>query len=136
MAARIERDGVEWFARHWEALPIFATLRRRRGDLDAELGAMRSANDPQGLACSLRDMGAGAAAPLWRRLGAVEPAVLIIAGADDPRYVAYGRRLRDSLRRAELVVVPDAGHAAHLEQPATVADALANFLATVDRDSS
>jgi 2-succinyl-6-hydroxy-2,4-cyclohexadiene-1-carboxylate synthase len=136
LAARIERDGSTWFARHWAGLPIFASLRQRREDLDAALAAMRSANDPHGIASSLRDMGAGVAPPLWARLGGVQAPVLILAGADDARYVAYGRRLCASLPRAQLEVVADAGHAAHLEQPAAVAEAFARFLATVDGEST
>ena len=39
-----------------------------------------------------------------------------------------GRRLVDGLRAAELVVVADAGHSVHLEQPETTAAAIAAWL--------
>jgi pimeloyl-ACP methyl ester carboxylesterase len=59
--------------------------------------------------------------PLWDRLGRLELPVTVAAGARDSRYVALARRLADALPRAELVLVPDAGHGLPREAPGAVA---------------
>jgi 2-succinyl-6-hydroxy-2,4-cyclohexadiene-1-carboxylate synthase len=44
--------------------------------------------------------------------------VLVVAGADDAKFRAEGARLAESIgTNAALALIPDAGHAAHLEQP-------------------
>jgi 2-succinyl-6-hydroxy-2,4-cyclohexadiene-1-carboxylate synthase len=44
--------------------------------------------------------------------------VLVLAGARDEKFVALGRRLASTIGdNGTFDVVPDAGHAAHLEQP-------------------
>jgi 2-succinyl-6-hydroxy-2,4-cyclohexadiene-1-carboxylate synthase len=53
---------------------------------------------------------------------------LIITGARDVKYGELGRRLRDSISDSELVVIDDAGHAVHLDQPSQVADVIADFV--------
>jgi 2-succinyl-6-hydroxy-2,4-cyclohexadiene-1-carboxylate synthase len=64
LAERIEREGVETFVRHWEALPMFAGLARRGPEFAAWLHRVRLSNQAEGLAASLRGMGAGAMEPL------------------------------------------------------------------------
>ena len=51
-----------------------------------------------------------------------------MAGAEDPRYVALAGRLCDAIPGAGAAIVPRAGHAAHLEQPAAFAALLARHL--------
>jgi len=129
LADRIEREGVEWFASHWAALPMFAGLARRGPAFLARLDAGRRRNDAAHLAATLRGMGAGATEPFWDRLGGIDAPALVVAGAGDVRYVELARRLRDAIPGAELALVPDAGHAAHLEQPVAFATLLARHLA-------
>jgi len=44
--------------------------------------------------------------------------VLVLAGSDDEKFAAIGRRMADAIgANATFAMVPDAGHAAHLEQP-------------------
>ncbi len=128
LAARIEREGSEWFAEHWAQLPLFAGLRQRRPELARQLGAARRRHDPAHLAAQLRGMGAAAEPPFWSRLDAIEVPTMVIAGAEDERYVAYARRLAQILPHCSLEIVPDAGHVVHLEQPERVARLLARHL--------
>jgi 2-succinyl-6-hydroxy-2,4-cyclohexadiene-1-carboxylate synthase len=122
LAADIERDGVERFARAWASQPLFADQPervRRRAHAD------RLRNDAPGLAASLRGMGAGAMASLWPRLGELRGPVVVMAGERDARYVETGRRLATAIAGAMFVIVPGAGHALPLEAPAAVAAAIA-----------
>jgi pimeloyl-ACP methyl ester carboxylesterase len=66
------------------------------------------------------------------RLGSVDVPALVIVGEDDICTPArYSRELCALLPFASLVMVPDAGHAAVLEQPDMVAHAIEEFLAEV-----
>ncbi len=128
LAAKIELEGSEWFAEHRAQLPPFAGLRQRRPELADALGAARRRHDPAHLAAQLRGMGAAAEPPFWSRLGVIDAPTLVIAGAEDGRYMAYARRLAQILPHCCLEIVPDAGHVVHLEQPKRVAHLLAGHL--------
>ena len=113
LAARLEREGVEPFLEAWLAQPLFAGLSE-----EMQFRAARRENTVDGLAESLRQAGTGSQDPLWERLGRLEMPALVMAGADDAKFSAEGSRLVDSIGdNATLVLVPGAGHAAHLEQP-------------------
>jgi 2-succinyl-6-hydroxy-2,4-cyclohexadiene-1-carboxylate synthase len=134
LAATIEVDGIEAFVDHWEAQPLFATQASR---LDAgartAIRRARLAHDPAGLAGSLRGMGTGSMRPLHDQLHRLLLPVLLIAGADDAKYRQIAAEMAACLPDARVVVVPDAGHAAHLERPDVVHAELVAFLAAHDR---
>lgn len=112
-AARIEEIGVDAFLDEWLALPLFAGL-----DDVAACRAERLDNSAAGLASSLRLAGTGTQAPTWHRLGELEMPVLVVAGALDTKFAGLGERLAESIGpNAELALIDDAGHTAHLEQP-------------------
>jgi 2-succinyl-6-hydroxy-2,4-cyclohexadiene-1-carboxylate synthase len=124
LADHIEAVGVPAFIDEWLANPLFAGL--------TEATAMRSdrlRNTAAGLAASLRATGTGTQTPLWDRLGEIECPTLVLVGEYDAKFTALGQRLVDALPRAELVVVPGAGHSVHLEQPAATVAATAAWLA-------
>jgi 2-succinyl-6-hydroxy-2,4-cyclohexadiene-1-carboxylate synthase len=117
LAARIERDGLEAFVDAWMALPLFASQKRLGTAALERARAERLRQRSHGLAQSLRGMGAGAQAPLFDRLDRVVAPVLLVAGEEDEKFQAIARALEVRLPDARRVVVPDAGHAAHLEAP-------------------
>lgn len=124
-AEAIERDGVEAFLDRWLAQPLFAGLPEA-----VQFRAERAENTADGLASSLRLAGTGVQEPLWDRLGALAMPVLVVAGERDAKFRALGERLVASIGAgAELALVPGAGHAAHLEQPAAFAGLLRRWLA-------
>jgi len=54
---------------------------------------------------------------------------LIISGERDATFAAVGADMRQAIGpQAEMVVVPGAGHAAHLERPGPVGEAVLGFL--------
>lgn len=58
-----------------------------------------------------------------------EPPLLLIYGEHDQ--VAppeNGKRIQSAITEAEMILVPDAGHFLHIEQPGVVADAILDFL--------
>jgi pimeloyl-ACP methyl ester carboxylesterase len=73
-------------------------------------------------------MGAGQQEPVLERLGEIRLPVLLIAGALDDKYRALARRMASALPCARTEIVPDAGHAIHLERPDAFAGAVRGFL--------
>ena len=133
LADAIERDGVPAFVDRWEQLPLWASQAALPAAVRARLRTQRLANSAPGLAGSLRAAGP-AADPVPRdRLAALALPTLVVAGALDAKYVALGGELAAAIPGARLAVVPDAGHAVHLEQPAALAALVTEFLRDVDR---
>jgi 2-succinyl-6-hydroxy-2,4-cyclohexadiene-1-carboxylate synthase len=143
LAHAIERDGIAAFVEQWERLPLWASQAALPESIRSRLREQRLANTPQGLANSLRGAGAGVDPPVLDRLAsigidasgapgdhhaALEAPTLIVVGALDDKYVALGRLMEASIPRARLAVVPGAGHAVHLEQPAAFAGLVTGFL--------
>jgi len=118
LADRIEREGIEPFAAHWSALPLFAG---QPPAVAAAAHAMRLTQSPAGLAAALRGLGTGVMAPLWERLPELALPVTLIAGERDAKFRAIAERMAAALPDATLHVVPGAGHAVQLEQPEAVA---------------
>lgn len=123
-ADELERSGdVAAFVDRWLTGPMWASLPAAAAGRDERL-----ANTATGLASSLRLAGTGTQEPLWDRLAGLTPPVLVLAGAADLRFAVAGRRLAAAARSGVLALVPGAGHAAHLEQPALVALVVERFL--------
>jgi 2-succinyl-6-hydroxy-2,4-cyclohexadiene-1-carboxylate synthase len=118
LAERIEAIGVEAFAVQWGAQPLFAGQPER---VAAAAHADRLRNRAAGLAAALRGLGTGVMEPLWERLGELTIPVTLVAGERDAKFRAIAERMAERLPAARLAVIPDAGHAAHLEQPEAVA---------------
>lgn len=125
LADWIEADGVDAFVDHWLGLPLFAGL-----PADARYAEQRRTNTAAGLASSLRLAGAGTQSPAWHRLHTLVMPVLVVAGADDPKFTSLAHRLVDTIGdNATLAVIPGAGHTTHLEAPDPFLAALRPWLA-------
>ncbi|MCY3909978.1 MAG: 2-succinyl-6-hydroxy-2,4-cyclohexadiene-1-carboxylate synthase [bacterium] len=125
LADRIESEGIEWFADYWADQPLFATQQRRlSAQQQAELRAQRMACSPKGLAQSLRGMGAGAVEPIGCRLRELSMPCALIVGANDDKFTAIAHHMASAIPQANVSLIPDAGHAAHLEAPHATAAAV------------
>ena len=128
LADSIEQDGLERFVDAWMAQPLFASQARLGPEVLARARLQRLANRPQGLANSLRGMGAGAQAPLHARLAALSLPVLLVVGEEDAKFRAIAEDLAKALPGARIATIAGAGHAAHLEAPDRVAAVVRIFL--------
>ena len=119
LAERIEDRPIERTVEEWERQPVFA------GQSDELIEAQRPgrlSHRPTDLASLLRTAGQGALVPVWDRIPHLAAPLLAIAGERDTRYVAVAERLAALSPRGRAATVADAGHAAHLEQPAAVTE--------------
>jgi 2-succinyl-6-hydroxy-2,4-cyclohexadiene-1-carboxylate synthase len=122
LAAFADGATIEEFADRWAAQPLFAGTPPAAARIWRE-DMLR--NDPRGLAAVLRGIGTGAMDSLWGRLGELTMPVTVLAGAEDPKFVALAERMVAALPNAELVVVPGAGHGLPREAPQAVSAAIA-----------
>ena len=133
LADFIEAQGVEAFVERWEQLPLFASQRNLPPEVRQAHRERRLRNRARGLAGSLRGMGTGAQPSLWARLADLALPSLLVVGELDEKFVSIGREMLPELPRALLTIVPQAGHAVHLERPEVYAAILLRWLRDVDR---
>lgn len=120
-ARLIEAEGLAAFFERWDAQPLF---RGRRGPREA-----LPPHEPADLAAALRTLGPGAQPPLGTDdLARVRCPVLLVAGEDDPKFIAIASDLAGRLPAARVEVVPGAGHAVHEDAPAALTERIADFL--------
>jgi 2-succinyl-6-hydroxy-2,4-cyclohexadiene-1-carboxylate synthase len=125
LAAWIETHPIDEVVARWERNPVFAS---QSAVLVDSQRAGRLAHSPADLARLLRSAGQGGMDPIWDRLGSLAMPVLALAGEDDITYRAAAERIASLVPRGSSGVIAGAGHAAHLEAPGAVADAILTFL--------
>jgi 2-succinyl-6-hydroxy-2,4-cyclohexadiene-1-carboxylate synthase len=121
LADRIERIGLDVFAREWASQPLFADQPEAVAALAHEDRLRRSAADH---AAQLRGLGTGVMPPLWERLGELAMPVALVVGERDLKFRAIAARMGERLPNARVIVVGGAGHAVQLERPEAVAAAI------------
>jgi 2-succinyl-6-hydroxy-2,4-cyclohexadiene-1-carboxylate synthase len=83
---------------------------------------LRLANDPGGVADALRGMGQGVTAPVTEaELATLMSPTILLAGADDPPYVAAAEHVAGVLPKGRVVIHSTAGHSLLSEDPGWVA---------------
>lgn len=133
LARRLEDEGIAPFVAFWESLPIWASQAALPSATRERQRLRRLANDPAGLAASLRGLGTGAQPSLWPRLHELACPVLLLTGAADDKFVAINRQMAGHIPNVRHQIIPDAGHNIHLESPTVFATAVKDFLASYCR---
>lgn len=128
LAERIEREGIRAFVTLWENLPLFETRKRLSPDIQAQVRERRLQNRVVGLANSLRGIGTGVQPSLWDTLPRLRIPVTLVTGALDQKYDQIARAMAEKIPHVRHVVIPDAGHTTHLEQPEKFIEALKQSL--------
>jgi pimeloyl-ACP methyl ester carboxylesterase len=117
-----------------------ATAHKRAADLDtrglAALGSsdevrMSQHRDASGLAGAARGMLAQENDRVIKSLESVKVPTLVLVGADDKNFLAATDYMAAKIPGASKVVIPAAGHAANLHQPAAFNRATETFLASL-----
>ncbi len=132
LAEEILEGGVEAFVDYWMDLPLFESQQRLGSDALYEARQQRLQNDPEGLAGSLRGAGSGNQPSLWRELDRVAGPVLLVVGEEDAKFRSLAIRMAAGMADARIAVLPEAGHAAHVENQAATVMAVRSFLEEVD----
>jgi 2-succinyl-6-hydroxy-2,4-cyclohexadiene-1-carboxylate synthase len=130
-ARRLEQIGVEAFVDEWLAQPMFAGL-----DVADSDRRHRVHNTVAGLAASLRLAGTGSQKSVWDSLDAIRIPVLVMAGERDAKFTEIAQRLTNAIPNATFAAIPNAGHAAHAEQPDATAKLIADWLCSLAQPSA
>ncbi len=128
LADFIEREGIEAFVDRWEALPLWQSQQQLDEATRAAHRAARLRNHPTGLANSLRGMGTGQQPSLWEALPRIALPTLLVVGEFDEKFVRINAAISAEMPHSQLVVVPNAGHTVHLEQPQAYREHVLAFL--------
>ncbi len=133
LAEELQQQGLEWFLHRWLSLPLFAGLSPAARALPERL-----TNRTEGLAASIRHCGTGHQQPLWDRLDQLDMPVMALAGAQDAKFAAIAGAMVAAINapgrshsrpgRAQLALIPGAGHTVHLESPGTFLDTIIPWL--------
>jgi len=122
LAEEVQGMAIEVFARRWAQTPVLAGL---PAAVAAEVHADRLRSTPQGLARALRGLGTGALPSLWERLDQLTIPVTLVLGERDTKFREVAAAMAAGLQRGDVVVVPEVGHAVHLQAPEAVAAVIA-----------
>ena len=128
LAQRIRNEGVAAFIDHWQSLPLFSSQSRLPEAARQALRTQRLQHTAEGLANSLQGLGAGMQEPVLHALRTLQLPVLLLAGELDAKYCELANEMAAALPCSRLRIIPGAGHAVHLEQPAAFDEAVAGFL--------
>lgn len=121
LAALLRTEGIEAFARAWEAQPLFAS---QAGETYAERRAARRTHDAHGLADALDALGLGAMPFVEPALASVTTPIDYLVGEHDAKFMTIGARLAHRMPNLRVHVIPGVGHDVLLESPSAVSACL------------
>lgn len=127
LADKIEENGIEWFVDFWGNLSLWDS---QSPELKAQLRENRLRNNSTGLANSLRGMGTGVMPSLWDKLADLPMPVQLIVGELDSKFVKINQEMAELIPDVDLTIIPNTGHANHLEKADEFKNILLSFLNT------
>lgn len=128
LAEEIEQYGVTAFVEKWENMPLFASQKRLPLSIQQRIRNERLNNNALGLANSLRGMGTGRQPSWWNHLSEVNVPTLLLCGEWDQKFCRIAEEMKKYLPNCEMVKVPQAGHAIHVEQRQIFAKIVSKFI--------
>jgi 2-succinyl-6-hydroxy-2,4-cyclohexadiene-1-carboxylate synthase len=133
LAQSIRQRGIDWFVSYWEALPIFSSQWALPEEKQERIRRERLKCDPKGLAFALEQFGTGTQPDCYPLLREWKKPLMLLAGQHDMKFAASNRKIAETSQANPLVhsVISGAGHAAHIEQPAMLAQLVEEFCKSV-----
>jgi len=128
LAMLLESQGIAAFESLWASLPLWASQARLSNETKQSLKSQRLSNDPQALAASLRGIGSGRQPYVGDKVSSLAVPTCFIAGEEDEQYRRLALSMAREVKKGKAVIVANAGHALHLEQPETFQKTISAFL--------
>jgi 2-succinyl-6-hydroxy-2,4-cyclohexadiene-1-carboxylate synthase len=119
LADQLEADFPS-FLTHWYQQPLFQLL-QQHPEFE-QMMQRRSQNCPFEIAKSLRYLSTGRQPSLWSLLETHRQPLLLLVGGRDRKFCQINQEMAERCPTARLAIVPECGHAIHLEQPAAFAN--------------
>jgi len=115
LAERIQEEGLEAFVNRWENTPLFASQKNVSREIRQAVRKERLSQTVEGLKSSLQYMGTGVQQSNWNELQKLQFPVQLIVGELDQKFIRLNQKMQKQLLNASLKVVPETGHAIHVE---------------------
>lgn len=131
LADMLESEGIRSFVDYWEKLALFASQEVLSDELKKRIRLERLAQNPNGLAMSLRGMGTGKQPSYWNHLTDFTFPVLLMTGSLDEKFEKIAQEMQQLIPSSTHVTVQNAGHAVYLEQPNIFLSQLTNWLEVI-----
>lgn len=131
LADMLESEGIISFVDYWEKLALFASQEVLSDELKKRIRLERLAQNPNGLAMSLRGMGTGKQPSYWNHLADFTFPVLLMTGSLDEKFEKIAQEMQQLIPNSTHVTVQNAGHAVYLEQPNIFISQLTNWLEVI-----
>jgi 2-succinyl-6-hydroxy-2,4-cyclohexadiene-1-carboxylate synthase len=128
MADQVLDLGMDSFLELWNKLPIIQSQSHIDPEHRKHMLNLRRLQSVVGISNSMRFFGAGTMTSCWEMLTSLDIPVLLIVGEQDEKYRDLALTMFDMLDNASLGVIPQAGHCAHLENPAATAILIRRWL--------
>ncbi|MCM2982802.1 2-succinyl-6-hydroxy-2,4-cyclohexadiene-1-carboxylate synthase [Niallia circulans] len=124
----ILEQGIINFVKKWEEIPLFESQKMLSEAAKEAIRKQRLANNPVGLANSLRGMGTGAQNSYWSSLSRLSIDTLLITGELDQKFCQIAEEMVDCNKKIKHLTINDAGHAIHVEKPEIFGTIVLEFL--------
>lgn len=124
----ILEQGIINFVDKWEKIPLFKSQDRLDSTVKEAIRNQRLANNPIGLANSLKGMGTGAQSSYWSQISKLSIDTLLITGELDRKFDQIAEEMVKSNKKMRHLNVNDAGHAIHVEKPEIFGTIVMEFL--------
>jgi len=134
LARFIMKQGVRAFSNYWEQQPLFASQRFLPGSTRQRIRKQRLRNNATGLANTLLAANPGAQPSVHKSLSKLKVPVLCVVGEYDNRYRLIAKEMCSKLHCGRVAIIPNAGHAPHIERPREFNRVVLKFLNEVARD--
>ncbi|MDR3609906.1 MAG: 2-succinyl-6-hydroxy-2,4-cyclohexadiene-1-carboxylate synthase [Ignavibacteriaceae bacterium] len=131
LAAFIENNPIEKFIDYWMNLELFNTQRRFSNKIRNLIREKKLENNTIGLANSLRYSGTGKMIPLYDYVKDIFVKTLLITGELDSKFTDINNSMVKFFPNAEHLIIKNAGHNTHLEEPHKFIEAVNKFLRVI-----
>ncbi len=131
LAARMRSNPVA-FLREWYEQPLFASLSRKPALL-SRLRMERANLNAPAVSAALAAFSPGVMTDAWPVLRTLTCPVLALAGELDTAYAEAAPKIAAAASQGAARILPGVGHNAHREDPEAFADALLDFVQSIQR---
>ena len=128
LANAIEANGIQSFIDTWNAKPIIQSQRNSPPSFYHTMQKRKLNLDPKGLRSSLLGFGQGVFPNLWSELSFIKVPSLLITGENDVNYTKLNQSLLPENLHFEHTIIPNTGHAPHIESAFITAEVIQSFV--------
>ncbi len=128
VAEFISSHPAEEFIEMWMQKDIFSTQLRFSEEKRNEIKKRKMRNNPIGLSNSLLGFSTGKMPSLYSGLKNINAKTLLITGELDTKFTSLNKTIVNKFPAAKHIIIKNAGHTVHLEEPAKFTAAVNSFL--------